>query len=459
MKITVRSLWWKLTVANVVVILLGSLLAVMALGPALDAHTFHEAVQPPRMASLLERERELLEGRLDDPVLAMGLLRTMERSLLDAQGSHEIYGIAYSSQPRVSLAVYTHTGRSVARIDAPGLELPATWLPGPQRLETISNAERLLVLPLRPNGMLVVRHFAEFSVWKNLQNTLTDAGSFLWFLILMVSIPGSALGIGLTHWLTQRLRRMAAASQAWSQGDFSVRINDHHADELGRHAAALNMMATQLECHIHTEQELATLKAHEHLARELHDGIKQQVFATGLQLHAALQWLARDTHQCAESLRRAQAINQTVSEDLIGMLSQLKPDHLAQEPLKVGLLRALQPWEGQIQSHVAATSNVFVPPGVAHELARIVAEGAANAVRHAAASRLDVQVTQEEGRLMVEIRDNGSGFDPNRIQEGMGLASMRQRASRLPDGQITLHTSAQGTQLIVSLRNETGATP
>lgn len=88
---------------------------------------------------------------------------------------------------------------AVSRLEAPSLALPAIWLPASQRLEAVSDAERLLVLPLQPVGTLVVRHFAEFSVVKNLQSTLHDNGAFLWFLVLMVSIPGSVLGVGLTQ--------------------------------------------------------------------------------------------------------------------------------------------------------------------------------------------------------------------------------------------------------------------
>jgi hypothetical protein len=158
--------------------------------------------------------------------LAQGLLQAMAQRLVNVDGPQGLYGIAYSSEPRVSLAVYGGDGRAAARIDAPQLPLPATWLRSPEKLEAGSDAERLLVLPLQPEGMLVVRHHARFSVWKNLQSTLRDTGAYLWFLVLMVSIPGSAFGIGLTLWLARRLRRMAAVSDAWAKGDFRPRMDD-----------------------------------------------------------------------------------------------------------------------------------------------------------------------------------------------------------------------------------------
>lgn len=459
MKALVRSLWWKLTVANVAVTLVGSLLAVMAFGPLLDARGFREVVRPAYLQTLIEGERALLGGRLDDPSLARGLLQAMAQRLLNVDGPQGLYGIAYSSDPRVSVAVYGGDGRAVARIDAERLPLPATWLRSPQRLEAVSDAERLLVLPLQPEGMLVVRHHAEFSVWKNLLSTLRDTGAFLWFLVLMVSIPGSVFGVGLTLWLARRLRHMAAVSGAWAQGDFNPRMDDRRQDELGTHALALNTMAARLQHHLKTEQDLATLQERQRLARELHDSVKQQVFATGLQLHAAYQWLQRDPARAHEALQRAQVVNASVAADLAEMLSRLKPAG-ASQPLGALLQRALQPWAGQIDTRVLAPDELVVASDTARELVRIVAEAAANAVRHARARQLSVQVSLDASELVLKVSDDGHGFEPAQACEGMGLASMRERAALLPGGRLDLRSSADGTMLVVRTRLPTmeGAT-
>lgn len=451
MKALVRSLWWKLTVANVVVTLVGSLLAVMAFGPLLDARGFRDVVRPAHLQTLIEGERALLGDRLDDPNLARGLLQAMAQRLLNVDGPQGLYGITYSSEPRVSIAVYGADGHAAARIDAEPLPLPATWLRSPQRLEAVSDAERLLVLPLQPEGMLVVRHHAEFSVWKNLQSTLRDTGAFLWFLVLMVSIPGSVFGVGLTLWLARRLRRMAGVSDAWAHGDFRPRMDDRRHDELGTHALALNTMAARLQDHLKTEQDLATLQERQRLARELHDSVKQQVFATGLQLHAAQQWLQRDPARAAEALQRAQAVNTSVQCDLAELLSRLKPADAAQ-PLATLLRRALQPWAGQIEARVEAPDDLVVAGDTARELSRIVAEAAANAVRHAEARQLGVQVAVQGTELVLQVSDDGRGFDPALAREGMGLASMRERAGLLPSGRLDLHSGAGGTTLVVRTR-------
>jgi NarL family two-component system sensor histidine kinase LiaS len=364
-----------------------------------------------------------------------------------------MYGIVHSSEPRVSIAVYGDAGFSVARLEAQGLELPPNWLASAERLEIVSDAERLLVLPLNPGGMLVVRHFAEFSVAQNLRSTLQDTGTFLWFLILVVSIPGLVFGLGLTRWLTQRLRQMADVSQAWSQGDFRQRMDERRSDELGRHARAMNAMAAQLANHVRIEQDLATLQERQRLARELHDGVKQQVFAAGLQMHAATQWLDRDLQRAREGLGRAQDINASIATSVAELLSRLQPGATT-VPLGKALERALLPWSGQVHLRVDTPSSLEVPPEVAHELTRIAAEAVSNAIRHADAQRISVSLTETDGEVRLEVADDGHGFAATQAGEGMGLSSMRQRAAQLNEGKLVVQSSSSGTCVAVEFELE-----
>ena len=58
---------------------------------------------------------------------------------------------------------------------------------------------------------------------------------------------------------------------------------------------------------------------------------------------------------------------------------------------------------------------------------RIAQEALNNAIKHARAKRIQVQVVEDEGTLGVEIRDDGVGFDPETVEKGLGLAGMRDR--------------------------------
>jgi signal transduction histidine kinase len=71
-----------------------------------------------------------------------------------------------------------------------------------------------------------------------------------------------------------------------------------------------------------------------------------------------------------------------------------------------------------------------------------------NVRRHAEASQVTVRFINQPGQLVVEIEDDGKGFEPARVaQESMGLRIMRERAAGI-GGRIELHTQAnQGTYL------------
>ncbi|MBL8244274.1 MAG: HAMP domain-containing protein, partial [Rhodanobacteraceae bacterium] len=84
-----------------------------------------------------------------------------------------------------------------------------------------------------------------------------------------------------------RIARIDAAAQAWARGDFAPHLVDRSSDELGQLAADLNRMAADLKALFATRAQLATLEERRRLARDLHDTVKQKVFALSLQLAAA----------------------------------------------------------------------------------------------------------------------------------------------------------------------------
>jgi HAMP domain-containing protein len=115
----------------------------------------------------------------------------------------------------------------------------------------------------------------------------------------LLTIPAALLGAlfgFFTAWgLTRRIGRLARAARSWSRGDFSVTTKDRSKDELGQLSRELNSMAAELENLLQARGELATLEARNRFARDLHDSVKQQVFATSLQIAAARAMIEKDT--------------------------------------------------------------------------------------------------------------------------------------------------------------------
>jgi signal transduction histidine kinase len=77
---------------------------------------------------------------------------------------------------------------------------------------------------------------------------------------------------------------------------------------------------------------------------------------------------------------------------------------------------------------------------------RLVQEALTNVAKHAQADRVRVAVGESDGQLSIEVRDDGSGFDPKNASDGFGLAGMQERVG-LAGGTLTIDSDERGTLL------------
>jgi signal transduction histidine kinase len=81
---------------------------------------------------------------------------------------------------------------------------------------------------------------------------------------------------------------------------------------------------------------------------------------------------------------------------------------------------------------------------------RLVQEALTNVTKHARANHVHVAVTESDGQLLVEVKDDGVGFDPDAGSQGFGLAGMHERVS-IAEGTLSIDSGEQGTILKASL--------
>jgi len=195
------------------------------------------------------------------------------------------------------------------------------------------------------------------------------------------------------------------------------------------------------------------------IARELHDGLGQELTAAKMMVDA----IHSQKDSCSrkdEAARQASALIQTA------LLKTRSISHLLHPPLldEVGLCSALQ-WyvDGLRQrSEIEATLELEPPdfprflPELETAIFRIVQEGLTNAFRHSGGSKAKVKVVlSSDRRIFVTIRDDGKGvapqveqFRPNSI--GVGIGGMRQRVKEL-GGELILRNANPGALLEVVL--------
>ncbi len=279
------------------------------------------------------------------------------------------------------------------------------------------------------------------SPWRRFGDRL----SFEWpiaVFYLMLFLLGSAWF--LRRRVLVRIERMGEAARAWAGGDFSAPIADRGSDELGALAAELDRMAIDLQTLVDARAELAAHAERGRLARDLHDTVKQKVFALSLQLAAAREG-ADDAGRAQQRLIEASSLVEEIQGELADLLRELNTDADPAEDLLPPLLRRLQDFSrrsGCAMQH-RLPEHLPLPSNQVDTVLRIVDEALANVWRHAMASAVEIALTHSGGKVELSIRDDGRGGVAE-SPAGMGMANMRHRTASLENGQLQVQSIAGG---------------
>ena len=284
-------------------------------------------------------------------------------------------------------------------------------------------------------------------------NTVLGLLPLLLFIFAIAGFTGTIFGFIASRGFSRRLHRLTETAESWSQGDFSAYVQDNSGDEIGQLARRLNQMAEQLQNMVHTRAELATLEERNRLARDLHDSVKQQVFATAMQLGAAQATLDNDPETAKSHLQEAEQLAHQAQQELTGLIQELRPAALEGK----GLVDALRGFAEDWSRRTAITAQVTMagvrplPLPMEQPLFRVVQEALANVVRHSGAQTVTIHLAWQEDTFTMAIADDGQGFDTASTAYGMGLSSMQERLAQL-NGRLTIHsTPGQGTKLTATL--------
>lgn len=185
------------------------------------------------------------------------------------------------------------------------------------------------------------------------------------------------------------------------------------------------------------------------LATELHDNIGQQLSTTKL-LMGVYQ---RSTQEQSEVFETAQ---QTLSDAIVNLRSlskSLTSEWLSQFDLMQNLHAEVARINvsGQIQIHCSGPQMLPLSSDQQIILFRILQEAIQNALKHARASGVWIEVQEDAGCVRVTVVDNGIGFDPKSQRNGIGLMNMKNRSALL-NGTIEWFTEIEkGTRVAITI--------
>ena len=274
--------------------------------------------------------------------------------------------------------------------------------------------------------------------------------------ILISSLIGLTIGAGLigtlfgrlaSRGLVRRLESLDSAAEAWGEGNFSATVQDDSPDELGQLARRMNQMARQIQDLLQVREELATSEERNRLARDLHDSVKQQAFATTMTLGTAKMLRDQDQDAAWEMIDEAADLSYEVQQELTNLIHELRPVELEGKELAAALREYGARWSRQTGIEISVTTHGehAIPPELEGALFRLAQEALANAAKHAEAKHTEITLTCAEGAITMEVTDDGRGFDPAAAKgRGLGLRSMRERIEAL-DGELAVE-SAPGSR-------------
>lgn len=203
-------------------------------------------------------------------------------------------------------------------------------------------------------------------------------------------------------------------------------------------------------------RELAVLEERTRLARDLHDSVTQSLYSLVLLTEGWRRLLSTGNgSQVEDYLGRIGEIAQQALREMRVLIHELRPPMLEQEGLVGALRKRLDAVEKRVgvQARVVMDDFVELPASLEEDLYWITQEALNNAIKHAAATKEIVRICVEDGTLVLEITDDGQGFDLEDTEHrgGMGLASMRER-TRVMGGTLTIQSArGQGTTVRISV--------
>lgn len=176
------------------------------------------------------------------------------------------------------------------------------------------------------------------------------------------------------------------------------------------------------------------------IARDLHDETGQALTAIGMGLRGLSGKLNSRNKDAFTTLHKLETLTADSLQELQRLISDLRPSHLDD----IGLSAALRWYAGKIQEHSSLSVRVDIAgeerdldDAMKITIFRIIQESLNNIIKHAQASNANIYLRFEDKNVRINVRDNGTGFDLDRVKQrrtsrpSLGLAGMEERAALL----------------------------
>jgi len=206
-----------------------------------------------------------------------------------------------------------------------------------------------------------------------------------------------------------------------------------------------------------SEQELrCALEARQRIAQDLHDDIIQSIYAVGLGLEDCRKRLKDAAANTEERLKTCLTSLNRIIRNVRSFIGNMDTDavsnanFMAEMQMMVSTLRHLA--NTHIDLDIDPVAVARLGPRQVPQILHIAREGLSNSLRHAHSNRIQLSLSTTEGRIRLEIRDNGRGFNVVSVgQQGSGLRNITARAFQLGANLNVESKPGEGTSITLDL--------
>jgi PAS domain S-box-containing protein len=184
-------------------------------------------------------------------------------------------------------------------------------------------------------------------------------------------------------------------------------------------------------------QQMAALEERQRLVRDLHDVVTQTLFSASMIADVLPRLWERHPEDGRKRLLELRQLTRGALAEMRTLLLELRPAVLTEARLGDVLRQLAEAAAGRAHLDIEVTvpgelEAGQLPPPVQVAFYRVAQEALNNIVKHAAASKVALELEQQPGRVQIRICDNGRGFDPAAIAAGrLGLGIMQERAGAI----------------------------
>ncbi|MCW8879857.1 MAG: histidine kinase [Kangiellaceae bacterium] len=308
-------------------------------------------------------------------------------------------------------------------------------------IEPVGNNGYLVIRPILNSqseilGALITTQYWQFSQDRGplfyiplFQAVLLALGytisSFIWI------IPSTlVLGLIVARVVSKKLSHFNSTIAHWENGNFLPKLNVLGNDEIAQSFHRLNQMAYKLGILQNELRETASIEERQQLAAELHDTVKQQLFATNLKLSTAEHMLSSESEESKKILQQCIEQNQKAFSQINDLIVSLNPIHIGEDLVKA-LSDAIDKW--QIKTGILVTQNLMPIAEIAEpkQLAiyRSIMEALQNVFKHSNSNQVNIQLSQTDNKIEWQV--SNPVVSPSELRYGQGLSLMEKRINSL----------------------------